>query len=231
MPVDEAKYHVLQKRLAEETEKRRYLEKACDSLREDVERAKCVTVDLMSRLEACRTAYNAKSLRVDELTAAAEKEQEYDPELGARAKKLAEYEAARISDLELIKKLEAWCSELRSQQTQAEEQLCEMETRLMEAEGKNLQLSKQVRDALTARVNQCLHEYVLWQVERHKWLRLRELEHRAAELIVGSGRRQHRLAKKLDAFLSRSRDAIVNLELELAAFIRFRSDVRGSGNC
>lgn len=105
----EAKYQVLQKRLAGKVEKRTYSEKACEGLREDVERAKCVTVERLSRLEACQTAYNVESLRVDELTAAAEKkEQEFDTEL-------AEYEAARISDLELIEKLEARCSEVRSQ--------------------------------------------------------------------------------------------------------------------
>ncbi|OAE27862.1 hypothetical protein AXG93_3459s1050 [Marchantia polymorpha subsp. ruderalis] len=110
------------------------------------------------------------------------KEHEYGIKLVARAKKLAEYEVARISDLELIKKLEAQCSKLRSQRTQVEEQLCDMMTRLTEAEGKNWLLSKQTHDALTTRVNQCLRGYVLWQVETHKWLRLRELEHSAAEL-------------------------------------------------
>ncbi|OAE28145.1 hypothetical protein AXG93_638s1340 [Marchantia polymorpha subsp. ruderalis] len=101
-----AKYQVLQKSLAEEVEKWRYSEKACEGLREDVERAKCVTMNLLSRLESCLTAYNVESLRMDELTATAEKkEQEYEIELAAKAKKLAEYEAARISNLEFIEKL------------------------------------------------------------------------------------------------------------------------------
>ncbi|OAE33775.1 hypothetical protein AXG93_1671s1020 [Marchantia polymorpha subsp. ruderalis] len=94
---------VLQKRLAKEVEKRVYSEKACEGLLEDVEKAKCVTVNLLSNLEACQIAYNTGSLRVDELTAASEKkEQEYEIELTAKAKKLAESAAARISDLELI---------------------------------------------------------------------------------------------------------------------------------
>ncbi|OAE31002.1 hypothetical protein AXG93_1502s1020 [Marchantia polymorpha subsp. ruderalis] len=91
----EARYQTLQKRLAEEVEKQRYSEKVYEGLREDVERTKCATVDLLKRLEACRTAYDAESLRVDELTATAEKEQEYETELGVKAKKLAEYEAGR----------------------------------------------------------------------------------------------------------------------------------------
>lgn len=132
----EARYQVLQKKLTEEVEKLRY-SVLCEGLREDVERAKCVTVDLLKRLEACRTAYDAKSMRVDELTAIAEKkEQEYETKLAVRTKRLAECEVVQISDLELIEKLETQCSELRSQRLQAEEQLCEMKTRLTEVEGK-----------------------------------------------------------------------------------------------
>lgn len=80
-------------------------------------------MDLLSRLEASRIVYNAKTLKVDELTASSKKkEQEYAHELAANAKKLADCEAASISDLELIEKLETQCIELMSQRTQAEEQ-------------------------------------------------------------------------------------------------------------
>lgn len=92
-----ARYQALQKRLAEEVEKQRHSEEVCEDLREDVERSKCATVDLLKRLKACRTAYDAESLRVDKLSAIAEtKEQEYEIELAVRAKKLAECEAAQI---------------------------------------------------------------------------------------------------------------------------------------
>lgn len=39
-------------------------------------------------------------------------------------------------------------------------------------------------------------------------------------MIALSVRGQHQLIKKLDAFLTRSRDAVVNLELELAAVLQ-----------
>lgn len=104
----EAKYQALQKRLSKEVEKRRKAEQVGNGLCKDVERAKCASVDLLKSLEACRTAYDAESLKVDEyLVAAKEKEQEYSSKLAVRAKKLTEYEAARITDLELIEKLEA----------------------------------------------------------------------------------------------------------------------------
>lgn len=197
------------------------MEQVGEGLREDVKRAKCVNVDLLSRLEACRTAYDAESLKVDELSAAAkEKEQEYQIELAVRAKKLIEYEAARIFDLELIEKLEAQCGELRTQRPQAEKQLCEVEAKLTEAKGKNRQLSEETRDALTARVERCLRGYVLWQIKFHNGLRLREIEHRVAELIARSGRSHRRLSKKLESYLTRSRDAVANLEVELASVLR-----------
>ncbi|OAE22462.1 hypothetical protein AXG93_3348s1200 [Marchantia polymorpha subsp. ruderalis] len=71
----EVKYEVLRKRLAEEVEKRRYSEKTCQVLREDIENAKCATVDLRNRLEASRTAYKAESQRVDERMVASEKKE------------------------------------------------------------------------------------------------------------------------------------------------------------
>ncbi|OAE22206.1 hypothetical protein AXG93_1248s1000 [Marchantia polymorpha subsp. ruderalis] len=148
------------------------------------------------------------------------KEQEYQIELAVRAKKLIEYEAARIFDLELIEKLEAQCGELRTQRPQAEKQLCEVEAKLTEAKGKNRQLSEETRDALTARVERCLRGYVLWQIKFHNGLRLREIEHRVAELIARSGRSHRRLSKKLESYLTRSRDAVANLEVELASVLR-----------
>ncbi|OAE25007.1 hypothetical protein AXG93_523s1110 [Marchantia polymorpha subsp. ruderalis] len=91
-----------------------------------------LTVDLLSKLKACTTVYDAESLQVDELSAAAEKKgQEYQIELA---------------------------------------------------------------------------------IKSHNGLRLREFEHRATELIARSRRRHRRLAKKLKSYVSRSRDAVANLE-------------------
>ncbi|OAE31242.1 hypothetical protein AXG93_2356s1070 [Marchantia polymorpha subsp. ruderalis] len=120
----EAKYEILRKRLAEEVELRSYSEKTCEGLGEDIEITRCATFDLRDRLEASRVEFNMESRRVDELTAASEKkEQAHAAELAAKVKTLPECEAAKISDLELIEKLEAQCNELRSQRSQAEEQL------------------------------------------------------------------------------------------------------------
>ncbi|OAE18801.1 hypothetical protein AXG93_4095s1000 [Marchantia polymorpha subsp. ruderalis] len=115
-----AKYQALQRKLSEEVEKRRKGEQASDSLRDDVERAKCASVDLLKRFEACRTAYDAQSLKI----------------------------------------------------------------------------------------------------KSHNGLQLREIEHREAKLIAGSGRRHRRLSKKLELYLIRSCDAVANLEVELVNVLK-----------
>ncbi|OAE35953.1 hypothetical protein AXG93_4303s1050 [Marchantia polymorpha subsp. ruderalis] len=116
-------------------------------------------------------AANVLSVQVDELQVAAEEmKREYQTELAVMAKKLSEYEAARIADLELIEKFETQCGEFRTQRSQAEEQLCEVEAKLTKAEVKNRQLSEETREALTARVERCLRGYVLWQIESHNEL-------------------------------------------------------------
>lgn len=111
----EAKYEVLRRRLIEEIELRRSLKKICESLRADIEVTRSATVDLWDRLKASRIAYNEKSRRVDELTADSVKDHAYAAKLVAKVKALAEFEAAKISDLALIERLEAKCNEMRSQ--------------------------------------------------------------------------------------------------------------------
>lgn len=95
-----------------------------------------------------------------------------------------------------------------------------MEAKLTEAEGKNRQLSKETREALTTRVERCLCGYMLWQIESHNRLWLCEIEHRAAELIERSGRRHRRLFKKLESNFTKSHDAVANLEVELANVLK-----------
>ncbi|OAE22087.1 hypothetical protein AXG93_3084s1030 [Marchantia polymorpha subsp. ruderalis] len=49
---------------------------------------------------------------------------------------------------------------------------------------------------------------------------LRELEMRATALMAGDGRSRRRMAKRLESFLSKSRDAIANLEAEVTEVLR-----------
>ncbi|OAE29994.1 hypothetical protein AXG93_3893s1000 [Marchantia polymorpha subsp. ruderalis] len=84
---------------------------------EDVGVAKCESQKVAAATAVVVKERKSQSTEVGfQLTSTAEKKkQEYETEMAARAKKLAEYEAARILDLKLIEKLEARCSELRSQ--------------------------------------------------------------------------------------------------------------------
>lgn len=144
------KYDILWRRLAKEIELRRSLKKTCESLRADIEVTRCATVKLRHRLEASWIAFNEESRIVDELNADLEKKyQTHATEVAVKVKALTECEAARTIDQELKERLEAKCNEMRSQRSLAEEQLCEMEAKLLEAEEKNRQLAEQTNDALT----------------------------------------------------------------------------------
>lgn len=65
------------------------------------------------------------------------KDQAHAAEPATKVKALAECEAARILDLGLIERLEAKCNEMRSQRSLIEEQLSDMEVKLLKAEEKN----------------------------------------------------------------------------------------------
>lgn len=69
-------------------------------------------------------------------------------ELAAKAKAMAECEAARSSELKRLESLEANCNEMRSYRLAIKEQLDEMELKLSEMEEKNQKLAEHTNDAL-----------------------------------------------------------------------------------
>ncbi|OAE35184.1 hypothetical protein AXG93_2947s1010 [Marchantia polymorpha subsp. ruderalis] len=77
-----------------------------------------------------------------------------------------------------------------------------------------------MREELVERVNRCLRGYTHWEVAAQERITLRELELRAAALMSGDSQSWRWVAKRLDAFLSRSQDAIANLEAEVTAVLR-----------
>lgn len=165
----EMKCVAVQRRLAEEIELQKSSEKACESLWTDIETIRRATVDLRDKLEASRVTFDEESHQVNELTAdLVKKNQAHTVELAAKAKELAECEAARSSKLEQLEKLKAICNEKRSQRLAAEEQLGKVEAKLLKVEERNRQLAEQTNDALTKKVNRCLRGFVIWQTETQK---------------------------------------------------------------
>ncbi|OAE20086.1 hypothetical protein AXG93_105s1010 [Marchantia polymorpha subsp. ruderalis] len=120
---------------------------------------------------------------------------------------------ARQADEELLRRLQSQCDELRAQRAEAELQLVEFE-------GDNRRATDRTREELVERVNRCLRGYTHREVAAQERITLRELELRAAALMSGDSRSRRRVAKRLDAFLSRLQDAIANLEAEVTAVLR-----------
>ncbi|OAE21012.1 hypothetical protein AXG93_2024s1250 [Marchantia polymorpha subsp. ruderalis] len=122
-------------------------------------------------------------------------------------------EAARKADEELLGRLQSQCDELRAQRAEAELQLAEVE-------GHNRRATDRTREELVSRVDRCLRGYARWEIAVRERMTLREMEIRATALMSGDSRSRRRVAKRLESFLSRSRDAIANLEAEVTEVLR-----------
>ncbi|OAE33259.1 hypothetical protein AXG93_1200s1210 [Marchantia polymorpha subsp. ruderalis] len=140
-------------------------------------------------------------------------------ELVRQTRLLEQCQLARQADEDLIRKLQSECGELRAQRAEAELQF-------VVVEDDHRREADRTKEELVERVNRCLRGYTLWEVAAQEKLTLRELELRAAGLMSGDSRSRRRVAKKLDSYLSRSRDAMANLEAEVTAVLR-RLGLRG----
>lgn len=127
---------------------------------------------------------------------------------------LEQSEIARKADEELLRRLQSQCDELRAQRAEAKLQLVEFE-------GHNRHVTDRTREELVARVDRCLRGYTCWEIAAWKKVTLRKMEIRAAALMSGDSRSRRRVAKRLESFLSRSRDAIANLEAEVTEVLRW----------
>ncbi|OAE33544.1 hypothetical protein AXG93_4032s1010 [Marchantia polymorpha subsp. ruderalis] len=131
-------------------------------------------------------------------------------ELVRQTRLLEQCQIARQEDEELLRHLQLQCDKFRAQRAEAELQLVEFE-------GDNRRTTDRKREEFVARVNQCLRGYT--EVAARERVTLRDLEIRAAALMSGDSRSRRRVAKRLDAFLARSRDAIAHLEAEPGVYV------------
>ncbi|OAE30862.1 hypothetical protein AXG93_2615s1170 [Marchantia polymorpha subsp. ruderalis] len=128
--------------LAQDKEKRlRQTESECAKLRKILAAEK----DLRATSER-----DCTSLRVNIYSA--QKAILHVAELYAKSKELADWEAARSSELEKRERLDANCNEMRSQLSVVEEQLIAAEARLLETEAKNQLLAGQTDAALCVKL-------------------------------------------------------------------------------
>lgn len=122
-------------------------------------------------------------------------------------------EAARKADEELLGRLQVQCEELRAQRAAAEVQLAEVEDR-------NRRAADPTWEELVVRVDRCLRDYAHYEVATRERVTLCELEMRAIALMAGDGLSRRQVAKRLELFLSKSHDAIANLEEEMTEMLR-----------
>ncbi|OAE18949.1 hypothetical protein AXG93_1976s1560 [Marchantia polymorpha subsp. ruderalis] len=134
-------------------------------------------------------------------------------ELVRKTQALEQSEAARRVDEELLGRLQSQCKEMRAQRAAAE-------LLLAEVEGHNRRAADRTWEELVARVGRCLRDYAHWEVATRERVTLRELEMRATALMAGDRRSRQRVAKRLEAFMSMSRDVVANLKVEVTEVLR-----------
>ncbi|OAE26731.1 hypothetical protein AXG93_2643s1010 [Marchantia polymorpha subsp. ruderalis] len=123
----------LRKSLAAEKHLHSKAELESMDLRIDFSTAQKVTVELRDKVEVLRRGIERELERAEYLTATlATRDQLHAAKLAAKAKELADSEAARYSELEQRKRLEADCNELRSRLSAVEEQLIIAQEQLLE---------------------------------------------------------------------------------------------------
>lgn len=91
---------------------------------------------------------------------------------------------------------------------------------MAEVEGHNRRTTDRMWEELVSRIDRCLRGYARWEIAAQERMTLPELEMCAIALMTGDGRSRRRVAKRLESFLSRLRDAIANLEAEVTEVLR-----------
>ncbi|OAE24416.1 hypothetical protein AXG93_4530s1180 [Marchantia polymorpha subsp. ruderalis] len=126
-------------------------------------------------------------------------------ELVRQMRALEKSETARKADEELLCRLQSQCDELRAPRAEAELQL-------EEVEGHNRRVTDRTREEFVSRVDRCFKGYARWKIATRERMTLRKMEIRAAALMSDDSQSRRHVAKRLESLLSRSRDAIANLE-------------------
>lgn len=100
----------------------------------------------------------------------------HDKELANWAKKLADCESAKPSEVECKLKVESDCRRLRKQLGKADMRSQELQRRMEKAEEAYRQLRDESTDELKLRLKKCLNRFAMWGLQTVKWLKLDSLE-------------------------------------------------------
>ncbi|OAE20983.1 hypothetical protein AXG93_267s1130 [Marchantia polymorpha subsp. ruderalis] len=136
------KCEVLQLNLAKESGRCTELEETCGGLCKSNENAQKVTMNLITRLEKSRKAYDEAVKRSERLITTAEKQEKN------YSKELAKLEARRAEDLEK--------AEMRSQESQR---------RMEKTKQAYHRLQEESTDELKLRLKKCLNGFAMWRLQ------------------------------------------------------------------
>ncbi|OAE32793.1 hypothetical protein AXG93_374s1200 [Marchantia polymorpha subsp. ruderalis] len=163
-----------------------------EELRGKIEESKTAEEDLRSKISEIEGKCEAEFRHAEELSASmTECVGKHEEELANWAKKLADCESARSSEVKCKLKVESECQRLRQQLGKADMRSQESQRRMEKVEKTYRQLRDETTDELKLRLEKCLNGFAMWGLQTVKWLKLDSIELRLMSAKTsGSARHQ-----------------------------------------
>lgn len=131
------------------------------------------------------------------------------------AKKLADCESAKSSEVECRLKVESNCRRLREQLGKAEMKSEESQRRMEKAEDAYRQLREDSTDMLRLRLEKCLNRFTMWGLDLVKWLKLDLLERRLMSAKTSGSAGHKQIVELVNSFLEELNEARQNVNVEI----------------
>ncbi|OAE22968.1 hypothetical protein AXG93_1384s1040 [Marchantia polymorpha subsp. ruderalis] len=135
------------------------LEETCGGLRKSNENEQKMTVDLLTRLEKSREAYDEAFKRSEQLITTAEKREK------KRIEELATLEARRAEEVCIAEELRGKIIEAKTAEEDLRCKVSEIE------EEAYRHLRDETTDGLKLRLEKCLNGFAMWGLQTVKWLK------------------------------------------------------------
>ncbi|OAE35947.1 hypothetical protein AXG93_2094s1000 [Marchantia polymorpha subsp. ruderalis] len=189
--------------------------------REHTKEAKAAEEDLRRKISEIAGKCDMQFRRAEELSASlAEGIQKPEEELTSWAKKLADCESAKSSEVECRLRVESECRRLRKQLRKADMRSQESQRRMEKAEEAYRHLRNETTDELKLRLEKCLNGFAMWGLQTLKWLKLDSLERRLMSAKTSGSAGHKQIVELVNTFSEVLNEARQNVEVEIVNVLR-----------
>ncbi|OAE28913.1 hypothetical protein AXG93_4891s1020 [Marchantia polymorpha subsp. ruderalis] len=146
--------------------------------------------------------------------------QQHAKESESWAKKLADCESTRSSEVKCRLRVESKCRQLREQLAKADLRSQESHRKMEKAEEAYRRLRDETTDVLKLRLEKCLTGFAMWGLQTVKWLKLDSLERRLMEAKASGSVGHKQIVELVNSFSEELNEAGQNVEVEIINVLR-----------